>query len=103
MKYTDKLTNSNHCAKAKTGRLNPLSKMLIMSIITAKRRIIIEKRAAKMDNAKALSMVSRRAVLVLRELAQKEDAEEDPFAAAHEPQVSTRFAKRLNMFSVSFL
>ena len=35
--------------------------------------------------------------------AQEEDAETDSFAAAHEPQVLKRFAKRSNMFPVSFL
>jgi len=100
-------TKSNHCTAAQTGREKNMLLRIIITLITFSRRIIISRRTAKMDTAKAVSMVSSRAVLcfcaraVLPE-AEKEDADADPFAIAHEPQELKRFSKRSNMFRVSF-
>ena len=55
-----------------------------------------------MDTARAVSMVSSRAVLAFSYCAQEENAEADSLALALEPQVLKRLLKRSNMSCVSF-
>ena len=59
-------------------------------IITLSRRIIIRLRTAKMDTARAVSMVSSRAVLAFAYWEQEADADADSVEQALEPRVLKR-------------
>ena len=89
-----KYTGSNHCTNSISGRAG--HKEPPSMTITLIMRIIIRRRTAKMDTAKAVSRVSRRALL---SAGREERAQKDSFAAAHERQSSVRFSKRFDISS----
>jgi hypothetical protein len=100
LKYTKV---SNHRAGAITGRVE--LPVLIMLSIRTHSRTTTKRKLTKMDNATALSLVIIMTLLLAAELSQlqKEDAEANSFAIAHEPKVLKQFAKRSNIVPFSFL
>ena len=85
-------------------RIITTQSIIAADIITMPIMPIMAKRTAKMDTARAVSIVSRRAVFIAAALpVQEEDAQQDSLQRVHEPVMLKLFSKRAVMSASPFV